>query len=139
MSFNIFDLVFVGQNTTDFKFIICLLLIVFKDSILTDLTQLYETLSCHLHSSMLDRSRTRIFWIILEMLVSQQFLIDLRIISQNCFMPRVISNVYVIFQPPGVKKWSKTEWGEGHNSPFPIKRKPRSQNFTYIHNFVYRI
>ena len=37
-----------------------------------------------------DTAKTRIFWIILEKFVSKRFLIDLRIVFQNCFITRVI-------------------------------------------------
>ena len=51
----------------------------------------------NLVSNLLHRSKTRIFWIILERLVSKWFLIDLSIIFENCFIPRAISHAIVIF------------------------------------------
>ena len=49
--------------------------------------------------SNLGRSKTRIFWMILERLISQQFSIDLRIkiFFQNGFMHSAISFVNVVF------------------------------------------
>ena len=70
-------------------------------------------------SNLLHRPKTRIFWIILERLVSKRFLIDLRIIFENYFIPRAISHSIVIFKPQGVKSGSKGR--EGQISPFPIK------------------
>ena len=44
-----------------------------------------------------DKSKTRIFWIILERLVSQRFLLDIRVLFQNRFIPRAISYASAIF------------------------------------------
>ena len=45
-----FDLVFLGQINTELTFSFCYLLTVFNKSIFRrELTQLYETLSCHLN------------------------------------------------------------------------------------------
>ena len=56
----------------------------------------------------LDRSKTRIFWKTLEKLVSQRFLIDIRIIFQNCFTPRVIFHEQVTLYPLEVKRGLKS-------------------------------
>ena len=68
----------------------------------------------------LDRSKTRIFWKTLEKLVSQRFLIDIRIIFQNCFTPRVIFHEQVTLYPLEVKRGLKSG-GSGINLPFSIK------------------
>lgn len=54
-----------------------------------------------------DKSKTEIFWIILEGLVSQRLSIDIRVPSQNHFIPSAIFHVNVNFQLPGVKPGSK--------------------------------
>ena len=49
-----------------------------------------------LFSCYIDMSKTKIFWIVLEGLVSQQFLIEIRILFQNHFIPIVISHANAI-------------------------------------------
>ena len=44
-----------------------------------------------------DKSKTEIFWIILEGLVSQRLSIDIRVPSQNHFIPSAIFHVNVNF------------------------------------------
>ena len=51
----------------------------------------------------IDRSKIKIFWIILERLVYQRFSVDLRINFQNCFISRVISHDNVILETQEVK------------------------------------
>lgn len=54
-----------------------------------------------------DKSKTEIFWIILEGLVSQRLSIDIRVPSQNHLIPSAIFHVNVNFQLPGVKRGLK--------------------------------
>ena len=57
--------------------------------------------------AVIDRSKTRIFWITLERLVSQRFSLDIRVLFQNRFIPKGISYANTIFFPPGVKRGVK--------------------------------
>ena len=79
-----------------------------------------------------DTAKTRIFWIILEKFVSKRFLIDLRIVFQNCFITRVIcERTWVRGGQEVVRKRSKFTTSN--------KMITRTQTFTYIHNSVWEI
>ena len=67
---------------------LCFLLISFW-SCFNSLSNLINTIT--------GRSKTRIFWIILQGLVFQQLLIDLRVTFQNYFVPREFSYANFIF------------------------------------------